>query len=217
MRNLSNEFKNKKLNYDKMINYGFKKINDTYLYEEEIENFKLVINIKDKNNAYSKLIEIETMEEFLPVDMENISGEFISNIKQMYISKINGILSNCTDIDFNSSQTNRVVKYIKDKYNDDLIFLWEKYPDCGVFRHENNKWYGLIMNISKSKLGFNDKSIVDIIDLKIDPKKIDTLVDNNKYFRGYHMNKKHWMTIVLDDSLKDEEIFNYIDESYNAK
>ena len=29
------------------------------------------------------------------------------------------------------------------------------------------------------------------------------------------MNKKHWITIILDNSIKTEEIINYIDISYN--
>ena len=32
---------------------------------------------------------------------------------------------------------------------------------------------------------------------------------------GYHMNKRHWNTITLDDSISDKEIFSMIDDSYN--
>ena len=40
------------------------------------------------------------------------------------------------------------------------------------------------------------------------------IVDNNKYFRAYHMNKKMWTTIVLDGRLPTEEILKRIDDSY---
>ena len=32
---------------------------------------------------------------------------------------------------------------------------------------------------------------------------------------GYHMNKKHWNTIILDGSLPDEEIITMINDSYD--
>ncbi len=32
---------------------------------------------------------------------------------------------------------------------------------------------------------------------------------------GYHMNKKHWNTIIIDGSLPDEEIVTMIDDSYD--
>jgi len=32
---------------------------------------------------------------------------------------------------------------------------------------------------------------------------------------GYHMNKKHWNTIILDGSVPDKEVFRWIDNSYN--
>jgi predicted DNA-binding protein (MmcQ/YjbR family) len=32
---------------------------------------------------------------------------------------------------------------------------------------------------------------------------------------GYHMNKKHWNTVMLDGTVPDKEIFSWIDHSYN--
>jgi predicted DNA-binding protein (MmcQ/YjbR family) len=32
---------------------------------------------------------------------------------------------------------------------------------------------------------------------------------------GYHMNKKHWNTVLLDGSIPDREVFSWIDHSYN--
>jgi predicted DNA-binding protein (MmcQ/YjbR family) len=31
---------------------------------------------------------------------------------------------------------------------------------------------------------------------------------------GYHMNKKHWNTVILDGSVPDKEVFSWIDHSY---
>ncbi|MBR1680176.1 MmcQ/YjbR family DNA-binding protein, partial [bacterium] len=55
------------------------------------------------------------------------------------------------------------------------------------------------------------------IDLRASTEEIENLVDNKKYFSGYHMNKKHWLTIILDGSVPIEDIYNRIDSSYNLK
>ena len=73
----------------------------------------------------------------------------------------------------------------------------------------------VLLTVSKNKLGIDSTDIVEILDLKILPEEIESVVDNEKYFLGYHMNKKHWFTIILDGSEKIEKIFEYIDKSYN--
>ena len=73
----------------------------------------------------------------------------------------------------------------------------------------------MVWCIIKSKLGIDSDEIVDIIDLRILPKDIEKVVDNEKYFLGYHMNKQHWFTIILDGSVPIEKIFEFIDMSYN--
>ena len=62
-------------------------------------------------------------------------------------------------------------------------------------------------------MGINKDEIVEIIDLRVDKNK-PSIVDNEKIFAGYHMNKKSWITICLDNSLETEEIINLLDNSY---
>lgn len=54
------------------------------------------------------------------------------------------------------------------------------------------------------------------LNLKCDP--IDALAYREIYpcvTAGYHMNKKHWNTIVLDSSMEDRFLIDMIDDSYN--
>ena len=112
-------------------------------------------------------------------------------------------------------QSNRITNYIIGKYNTKPEFLWEKLDGSAVFRNkENNKWFGIIMDINKNKLDKENK-IIEIINVKLDNKTIEKLIKEKGFYNAYHMNKKSWITIVLDDTLKDEEIIKYIDESYN--
>ena len=106
-----------------------------------------------------------------------------------------------------------VIKYIKEKYNDEPEFLWEKFAGNAIVRRKDNlKWYAAFLSVSKQKLGFSETSSVEIIDLRtIDADKI---IDNKTVFPGYHMNKKHWITIILDNSVPMDYIKKRIDESY---
>ena len=46
------------------------------------------------------------------------------------------------------------------------------------------------------------------------PEQMNAMIDKKRYFPGWHMNKKHWYTIILDGSVSTEEICSRIDESY---
>jgi len=56
--------------------------------------------------------------------------------------------------------------------------------------------------------------IVEIIDLRLSPEKMESLIDKKNYFPGWHMNKKHWYTIILDGSVSTDEICQRLNDSY---
>lgn len=70
------------------------------------------------------------------------------------------------------------------------------------------------MNILKEKIEKGTYE-VEIIDVKLNPKKIQALLPKKGFYEAYHMNKKTWITILLDDTLSDEEIMSYVQESYD--
>ena len=54
------------------------------------------------------------------------------------------------------------------------------------------------------------------INLKCDPSLALELRERyTAVIPGYHMNKKHWNTILVDGSVPDKEILSWIDHSYN--
>lgn len=55
---------------------------------------------------------------------------------------------------------------------------------------------------------------LEIIDLRIAGEHIEKLIDQKIYFPGYHMNKKSWNTVVLNNSVSDTELHERIHESY---
>ena len=108
-------------------------------------------------------------------------------------------------------------KYILDSYICAADNPWKKNPDYTVFRHPNNKkWFALIMNIPKSYLGLSEEGSIDIVNLKCDPMLIGSLLQEDGFYRAYHMNKEHWITVALDGSAADDEIKMVLDMSFEA-
>ena len=93
--------------------------------------------------------------------------------------------------------------------------MWEKFDNNAIWRNKkNNKWYGLILTIPENKLGFESEHEIEIIDLRYEKDKVGEVVDNINIFKGYHMNKRSWITIKLDYSINNERLFKLIDDSY---
>ena len=217
MRKIEKELNNKKINYGLLEEYGFILNNNIYKYEKNIldNKFKVIINI-DKDIITSKLIELSLDDEYLLADAINTTGEFIGTIKKEYNKVINDFIDKCTINNiFKNKQSIKIINYIKDKYNDELEFLWNKFPKTAIWRNkDNNKWYGIIMEISKKKLDIDSDELVEIIDIMYDKDKINNIIDNNKIYPGYHMNKKSWITIILDNRLDTKYILELINNSY---
>lgn len=104
---------------------------------------------------------------------------------------------------------------MQDTYGSTPESLWAKYPDDVVLRHESNKkWYAIFMTVKRSALGLDSEENVDIIDVKCDTLEIDFLAQQQGFFHGYHMNKNHWLTILLDGTVPLETVCGLIEQSF---
>jgi predicted DNA-binding protein (MmcQ/YjbR family) len=206
----------RKLNYDTLIDFGFVKEDNSYLFQKDIidGDFKVVIKIVNED-IFSYVIDNEFDEEFTNVDV-NTSGEFIGTIKSCYDDVINSFYNSCTYLDLNyNNQVLDIINYINDKYHDDIEYLWEKTPDSGIFRNKkNNKWYAAILSVKEDRVGGLTDNIIMVIDLMYYKGETFDIVDNKNIYPGYHMNKNSWITIRLDNSVDNSFIYKYIDISY---
>lgn len=218
MRSLNRNFENKNIDFEKLSEYGFVNDNGIYAFEKNIydNNFKVIVEIS-KEKQISRVMDLSLNEEYVLADVSDSTGEFVGQIKEEYESILNDIIEKCTVPDvFKRKQAKEIIKYVKEKYNDDLEYLWQKFPDNAVLRNkENNKWYAALMVLSERKLGIASDKTVDIIDLRYQKDVIEEITDNKKVFKGYHMNKNNWITIRLDESMTIKEIFELTDNSYN--
>ena len=199
-------------NIKKLLDYGFIKENDYYKYQKKFLNADVVeeIIIKD-NNVSGNVYDLVSNCLYTNIRLEVDNG-FINSVRNSYKDILIDIKNNCFDnLYFKYQQTNRIVNYIISKYSDYPEFPWD---DCnGIFRNKrNNKWYALIMLINKNKIDNINKEI-EVINLKLNEEEIKDLIKKEGYYQAYHMNKKMWITISLDDTLSDQEIIKCIDKS----
>ncbi len=112
------------------------------------------------------------------------------------------------------NQREEITEYIRKKYSSEPEYLWRSTPDAAVFRHsDNRKWFGLIMNISRSKLGLEGGD-TDILNVKCDQLMTGSFRMMEGIYPAYHMNKKSWLTILLDGTMSTEQVQSMIDMSY---
>ena len=111
-----------------------------------------------------------------------------------------------------------VMDYIEKKYHHGIEYLWMRYPSYGIFRHQDNqKWYALIMDIPRSRLGFDGDAAVDVLNVKLNDLLLrDFLLHRDGFFPGYHIARGNWISVLLDGTVSLEEICGLIDTSYLA-
>ena len=115
------------------------------------------------------------------------------------------------------SQRSRIIERIRDRYGAEPEYLWVKYPNTAAFRHPaGKKWFALITEAARNKLGLADERMADIINVKLDPIMIGSLLSEAGFCPAYHMNKSSWISILLDDTIPDDRIIQLVDLSYEA-
>lgn len=111
-----------------------------------------------------------------------------------------------------------ITDFIAQQYGVNPEFPWDSTPEAAVFRHKDNrKWFALIMNVRRENLGFEGKEAIPVINLKIDDIFLREMVlSEDGIIPAYHMNKRHWVTVLLDGSVPAERVFELIGVSYEA-
>lgn len=221
-------FSRKKPDFARLLAYGFNKEDGNsagdsvkcYKYTAILPSSGFVLHVwidKESSGAvWTEVIDPASGEEYtLHLRKKNL-GEFAAAIKQEQEEILEAIAGSCFEPDvFCFPQTKELIGQVEEKYGDSLEFLWKKFSDNAVWRRKDTgKWYGVIMRIPKSKLGFEEDTLVEILDLRHDPKTLPDLIDHEKYFPGWHMSKKSWYSIILDHSVDTAEILEKIQTSY---
>ncbi|CNE97042.1 MmcQ/YjbR family DNA-binding protein [Yersinia nurmii] len=106
--------------------------------------------------------------------------------------------------------------YAREHFKSEPEYLWSKFPGYAVLRHhDGNKWFGIVMNVSGTKLGLNTDDELDILEVKARPEHIGSLRKKDGILPAYHMNKEHWVSVLLSGSLSPNEIYELLADSHD--
>lgn len=206
------------IEFDKLETYGFKQEKGRYVLEKFFMNgdFKAVVCIDNKGKVSGNVYDTASEDIYFPLRVEEMNGGFAGEVRRCYTDILEDIKNHCCLVnEFKNAQANRLVAALFSIYGDKPDFPWEDDNDYAVFRNaQTKKWYALIMNIDMSKVDKTKSGPIDVVNLKINEEKIPELVKKEGYYPAYHMNKKNWITVLLNDTLDDETVLALVDESY---
>ena len=205
-----------KYNFSKeqLNGFGFKDEAEKLIYRKEILDSSFLIEISFVDSQLLvEVYDLEFDEVYSLYSVDSAVGETVQNIREHVENLLRSILGLA---DESGKIGSEVIDYCN-KYGGNHVNPFKKHPDILAFVNEKNKWYALLSAVEYNKLNKNTDitTKVKILNLKYPTDKILDIIDNQNIFPAYHMNKKHWISIVLDKNIKLETIKELIDISYS--
>ena len=209
-------FKAYEFNKKKAISSGFIEEDGIFKYSSLIleDDFQLIVSIEDREISF-QVYDRETGDLYPQVHMDSMRGSFVRAVREACLEVLLQIRKSCFDVqDFICPQTKRIMAIVQEKYGNQLEYLWEKSPDTAVLRHESNqKWYVVLMKIPWDRLDKGREGLVEAVNLKHD--HVVSLLQEKGIYPAFHMNKRYWISVPLDESLSDQQILDLIERSWD--
>jgi predicted DNA-binding protein (MmcQ/YjbR family) len=216
---MTNIFTNRKPDADKLRAFGFTQQQNIFTYQAPlVDGLSITVTVQD-DSVTSTVTDDETGEPYTLYLTAANTGAFVAQVRAAVADCLQQIADACFTAPaqsvFTQTQTVTIIAAVAEKYGDDPEFLWQKFPGNAVFRRpDTHKWYAAILKVQATKLGRSGSDELEVLDMRADPDELVTLVDGQRYLPGYHMNKKHWYTIVLDGQVATAELLTRIEASY---
>ena len=115
-----------------------------------------------------------------------------------------------------SMEPKELIAHVREAYGAEPEYLWADSPDAFVFRHrKNRKWFGVVMEVERSKLGLEGAGRVALLDVKTGPLLGGSYLGQPGIVRAWHMNKTHWLGVLLDGSAPADAVRELTDLSFS--
>lgn len=114
-------------------------------------------------------------------------------------------------------QRERIAQYIQNRYGAGPEHLWARYPNYVVFRQPaSHKWFAIIMDVARKSLDLEGEGTADVMDLKCGTVLVGSLLAQDGFLPAYHMSKSSWISVLLNETVPDEEIYPLLELSYDS-
>jgi len=208
-------FKAYQFNSKKAKGYGFVENQGVWTFSSTIlqGDFLMIVTVEDGDLSF-QIYDQETGDLYPQVHMESMRGTFVGSVREACLEVLYDIRKSCFEVqEFLCPQTKRIMTLVQEKFENQLEYLWEKSPDTAVLRHDDNqKWYAVLMKTSWEKLDKAREGHVEVVNLKHD--QVANLLLEKGIYPAFHMNKRYWISLPLDDTLSDEQIVKLFERSW---
>ena len=195
--------------------FGFQKENDELVCKKPLLNndFYVILTLNcSKETLTAQVYDSATNEQYALFDVASANGAFISQIREEVKNIIEDFRNQCFET---AGLKEKYFDYLKSRFSAIPDYPWDDSPDAGVFRCKNNKWFALVMKIKYRQIGLTGDEEVFVVNLKALPEKIPNIVDHKSVFPAWHMNKKHWITVLLTAATSFDHLCELTEQSYN--
>ena len=208
-------FRLAKIKKDSLEAAGFETSDgDTYTMNTTVSNATFNANIilsLSEQTLTVHLFDSATGERYALFDMPSSHGAFVATLREEVQKIIDEIKSKCFET---NDLKDDYIAWIKTQFGAEPDFPWPDTPDYCVFRCPNEKWFALVMKIKFRQLGLTGDEAVWVVNMKASQDAIPTLIDHKSIFPAWHMNKKHWITILLTAATDFEKLCGLTQKSY---
>ena len=92
-------------------------------------------------------------------------------------------------------------EYCLNTYGTSPDYPFDEDFETAVLRHgDNRKWYAIVMRVSRRKFGFDSDKVIDVVNLKLPTEMFGSFGAPDGVYPAYHMNKLHWISVLLPDA-----------------
>ena len=96
------------------------------------------------------------------------------------------------------------LEYCLNTYGTSPDYPFDDWMESAVLRHaDNKKWYAIALRVSRRKFGFDNDEVIDVINLKLPLEIFGSFGAADGVYPAYHMNKLHWISVLLSDAPDD--------------
>ena len=94
--------------------------------------------------------------------------------------------------------------YCLDTYGTSPDYPFDEDFETAVLRHaDSRKWYAIVMKVSRRKFTFESDEVIDVVNLKLPTEVFGSFGAADGVYPAYHMNKLHWISVLLSDAPDD--------------
>ena len=192
-------FRSAKIKKDSLTAAGFETSDGTmYTKNTTVSNGAFNANITlslSEQTLTVHLFDSATGERYALFDMPSSHGAFVASLREEVQQIIDKIRAKCFE---SKDLKDDYIAWIKTQFDAEPDFPWpDDAPYSFVLRCPNEKWFALVMRIKYRQLGLTGDEEVWVVNMKASQDEIPNLIDKKSIFPAWHMNKKHWITVLL--------------------